>query len=169
MADIKVVEREEVRTLEMQAQCNMFAMPKTFCRIYTTIADYMEKSGLECVDAPYANYLEVNWEAFDKNHPIVTFFKSLFRKWKFVAGFPIAGEAKAQDDIAVGILPKAKYVETLHKGPYQQVGKTYKDMYEYIKENNLKIKNESLEIYKNDPKTTKPADLETIVLIPLAD
>lgn len=170
MADkIEIVEREEVRTLEMQANCSMFAMPATFSRIYKTIADYMEKSGLECTDAPYANYLEVNWEAFDKDHPLLTFFKSLFRKWKFVAGFPVSGEPKAEGEIAVGLLPKAKYVQMMHKGPYQQVAKAYKDMYDYIKENDLKIKNQSIEIYKNDPKTTKAEDLETVVLIPLAD
>lgn len=167
--DVKVVEREELRTLEMQAECSMFAMPKTFCRIYTMISKYMEKSGLECVQAPYANYLEVNWDEFDKTHPFIMFFKGLFKKWKFVAGFPVDGEPKADGEIAVGVMPKAKYVEMLHKGPYQQVGKTYKAMYAYIKDNDLKIKNESIEFYMNDPSTTKAADLETVVLIPLAD
>lgn len=165
--DIKIVEREEQRTLEMQAECNMFAMPATFGRIYKTISELMDNKSIECSGAPYANYLEVNWEAFDKDHPLVTFFKSLFRKWKFIAGFPISSQAQAEGEIALGSLPKSKYVEMLHKGPYQKVGQTYKEMYAYIKENKLEIKNESIEIYTNDPKTVKATDLETIVLIPL--
>ena len=40
-------------------------------------------------------------------------------------------------------------------------------MIEYSNENNLKVKNESIEFYLNDPKTTQNSNLETELLIPL--
>ena len=45
--------------------------------------------------------------------------------------------------------------------------KTYKKMIKWVDENDLKVKNESIEIYLNDPGDTKKEDLETEVLIPL--
>jgi len=69
--------------------------------------------------------------------------------------------------IAFYLFLRVDYLRAIHIGPYQKIGDTYRKMIEYSNENNLKVKNESIEFYLNDPKTTQNSNLETELLIPL--
>jgi len=91
------------------------------------------------------------------------------KKWNMLIGFPVKEKTEGEGNIKSGSIEKGRFVKAIHRGPYQKVGETYKLMTDYIKKENFKIKNESIEYYLNDPKTTKKEDLETIVLIPIAE
>ena len=91
------------------------------------------------------------------------------RKWKLQIGFPLYNKAEGRGNIKAGFLPGGRFVKTEHRGPYHKVGKTYKKMLAWIRENNLKIKGESIEIYNNDPRITKKEKLETTILIPISE
>lgn len=68
---------------------------------------------------------------------------------------PISVKVNNENELVVKRLPKQFYVKTIHQGPYQKVGATYKKMYFGAMSKNIDLLDESIEIYLNDPKETK--------------
>ncbi|HBS88889.1 MAG: hypothetical protein A2W91_00890 [Bacteroidetes bacterium GWF2_38_335] len=60
-----------------------------------------------------------------------------------------------------------KVVQTLHIGPYGEVGEIYQKLEEFIDKNNLKCHGKAHEIYLNNPCRTAPEKLKTIVRLPV--
>ncbi|MBP7934666.1 MAG: GyrI-like domain-containing protein [Phycisphaerae bacterium] len=58
-------------------------------------------------------------------------------------------------------------IQTLHVGPYDQVGLIYRQMEAYAKENKLRLLGPAHEIYLNDPRRVAPEKLKTIVRMPV--
>lgn len=165
---IEVIEKETEYTLEINEIVPMWKMPMIIGSSYKAIAEYLGKKGLECIAAPYVRYIDLNWNELNNENKFFSFIKMVTKKWNMLIGFPVKEKTEGEGNIKAGIIEKGKFVKAVHRGPYQKVGDTYKLMTAYIKKENLKIKNESIEYYLNDPKTTKKEDLETTVLIPIA-
>ena len=62
-----------------------------------------------------------------------------------------------------------KYATFLHKGSYETLCDTYNEIFAvWMVENQINLRNTPpFEEYLNDPKTTKPEDLETLIYIPI--
>lgn len=168
MSKVDVIEREMEYTLEIKAEAATFKIPMVIGKCYKSIMEYMEKKKVECSSAPYVRYIDVDWDAVNKTNKFMLFLKMITYKWNMVIGFPVKEKVDGEGEIISGVLAKGKYLKAIHKGHYQKLVDTYTIMLAYIKENDIKIKNESMEIYTNDPRTTKKEDLETIVFIPFA-
>ena len=52
----------------------MWRMLATFGRDYKRILDYLAANGAECIDMPYARYLDMNWELELNIGKLATFF-----------------------------------------------------------------------------------------------
>jgi len=167
--EIQIVEQDLKNTLEIKANIPMWKMPVMISKAYKKIVEHLEKSNIEPSDPPYIHYLNINWDEVKEEGRFLSFIKMFNRKWEMLIGFPVKENREGSGEISAGILPKGKYVQSMHYGPYQKVGETYKEMISWIKQNNLDIMNESVEIYLNDPRNTKKKDLQTIVLIPIAE
>ncbi len=168
MSKVDVIEREMEYTLEIKTEAAVFMMPMVFGKAFKSIGEHMDGKKIECKSAPFVRYLNVNWEEVNKMSKFMMFLKMFTYKWNMVIGFPVIEKADGEGNITPGVIPNGKYLKAIHIGPYKKVGDTYAFMTDYIIENGIKIKNESIEIYTNDPRTTKKEDLETIVLIPFA-
>ncbi|MDP2669538.1 MAG: GyrI-like domain-containing protein [bacterium] len=59
-------------------------------------------------------------------------------------------------------------LQTLHRGPYALLDTAETAIHSYAKEWGLKIEKTRHEIYLNDPRKTKEADLETIIRMQVA-
>lgn len=155
-------------TLEINVKAPMWKMPMVVGGSYKTIMAYMECLGIESSGAPYVRYLNLNWDALSRENKFITIIKMFTRKWNMLVGFPVAEKVDGNEIIQSGVLPGGSYLKTMHIGPYQNVGKTYKKIMDKVNNDNITIKNESLEIYLNDPRTTNKEELQTAVLVPLA-
>jgi hypothetical protein len=62
---------------------------------------------------------------------------------------------------------EGRAVQTMHVGPYDQVGATYRKLGEWAEENGLQPTNPGHEIYISDPRRTAPEKLKTIVRMPV--
>ena len=62
-----------------------------------------------------------------------------------------------------------KYATFLHKGSYETLCDTYNEIFAvWMVENQINLRDTPpFEEYLNDPKTTKPEDLETLIYIPI--
>ena len=59
------------------------------------------------------------------------------------------------------------FVSTVHKGPFDEVGKTYGMLWEWVNANGYEIVGPSEEVYFSDPSTTPPEELMTEIRFPV--
>lgn len=165
--EFEIIEKEIGAVIEVEERVAMWRMPSTFGRDYKQIMDYLESQGAECVDAPYARYLDMDWEVELGKGKFSILIDMLMKKWHFQAGMPSSKPLPGEGVLKANILEKKRYCKALHRGPYQKVGGTYKALYDWVKLKGLSLENEAFEFYLNDPRDTDKADLETMILIPI--
>ena len=68
----------------------------------------------------------------------------------FEACFPVR-KAKAVDGIAVRELPAARCVTLVHRGPYDELGRSYEKVLSYIKSRHLEVEMPTREVYLKGP------------------
>lgn len=82
---------------------------------------------------------------------------------------PIQGELEddAESGIASYELPGGLFAKVVHKGPYQECGKAYCALFDWIKENEHEIKGPIREYYLNDPREVAEDELLTEICAPI--
>ena len=79
-------------------------------------------------------------------------------------------EGHSQGEIAVKVLPPIKVVSLLNKGPYDKVSYSYKEIYDYGRQNQLAYGLPTREIYHKGPGMIfkgNPQEYETEIQIPI--
>ncbi|MCJ7802339.1 MAG: GyrI-like domain-containing protein [Candidatus Marinimicrobia bacterium] len=165
--DIKIIEKEIGYVIEIEEKVSMFKMPKLLGQNYKSIFAYFaEKNIKESGDTmPYTRYLDIEWEKQMKRGAIGNIVDAFTKKWHFQVGVPSTKKLDSKERMISNKISNKKYIRTMHYGPYQKVGETYKIMWEFAQDNNLKLENESIEHYLNDPSTVSKDKIETEVLI----
>lgn len=169
MEEVEIIEKQIGDVIEIEERVPVWKMPSAMSRDLTLILEYLKSKGVDCKEAPYARYLDIDWDLEMKRGAFANFIGMFTKKWHFQAGMPTSTKIKGANNLVDRNIQKKKYVKTIHYGPYQSVGITYKKMYVWVKAQNLSFENESIEFYLNDPKDTEKNSLETMVLIPIAN
>lgn len=164
---IEIVEKEIGMVVELEENLPAWKMPLAMGNDYKRIFDYLESQHAESVDAPYTRFVDIDWAAQMKLGSIAGFFQMFTKKWHYFVGAPASKKLEGTNDLKTRILPKKKYVKTLHRGSYRSIEKTYKRMLVWIMQQGLSAGNESFEFYLNEPGKVKKEYLETMLLIPL--
>jgi effector-binding domain-containing protein len=167
--EFEIIEKAIGPVLEIEERVSMWRMPATFGRNYKRIAEYLDSQGAECVDAPYARYLEMDWESEIGKGKLATIIDMLVRKWHFQVGMPSSKELPGEGELKGRILETRRYARALHRGPYQKVGPTYAALCSWAKEQGVSLENEAVECYLNDPREVGKEALETVILIPVRE
>jgi effector-binding domain-containing protein len=162
-----VVEKTIGPVIEIEECVSVWRMPATFTKDYQRISKYLASQEAECVDMPYARYLEMDWEVELNRGKLASFFSLLTKKWHFFVGMPASKLVPGDAELKSQVLSSQRFVRGVHRGPYQKCGATYKALYEWARDQNLSLKNEAIECYVNDPREVDKADIETVILIPL--
>jgi effector-binding domain-containing protein len=157
-----------MRVLQVSRETTIPGMAKTFGQAYLLISAYMARKNVACEFAPFGRYRDLDWEKLHNTNPLVMFLTLPFKKWKIDIGYPVAYEVAGEGEIESTQLQAGKYLECTHKGSYQTICKTYQEIYAYAKQENLRLGTVVIESYLNDPKETKPEDLETKISAMLA-
>jgi len=165
--EFEIVEKIIGPAIEIEEKIPVWRMPATFGRDYKRIAEYLNSRDAECIDMPYARYLDMNWEVELNRGKLATFFSLLTKKWHFFAGIPSSKELSGKADLKSIVHINQRYVRGIHRGPYKECGTTYKALFRWTKEQGVTLKNEAIECYVNDPGEVDKADIETVILIPL--
>jgi len=166
---MKVIEKSIGYVIEIERLVPMMKMPKILGADYKAIFKYLNINGVEPTEEtmPYTRYLDVDWESQMKKGALTNFIEVFTKKWHFHDGIQSTKKLPDKDEFVSRRFTKRKYLRAMHYGPYQKVSETYKKMWEFAEENKLKLENESIEFYLNDPTIMKKEDIETEVLIPI--
>ncbi len=76
---------------------------------------------------------------------------------------------QAEGDVGVQEIPGGDHAVTTHRGPYENLGKTYARLCgEWLPSSGRELRTApAFEVYRNNPQTTKPEDLLTDIYMPL--
>lgn len=90
-------------------------------------------------------------------------------EWEVQA--PISGEVApfGPDEQGLGVktVEAMDLASTMHRGPYDQVGLVYGELFGWIVANGYEVAGPPQEVYLTDPDTTAPADLLTEIRFPV--
>ncbi len=82
-------------------------------------------------------------------------------------GFPVSTKVEVQPPLEKKEWKFTLVVSAIHKGAYEETGKTYSRMFEWMKENKLMPAGQVMERYLTMPTPdTKPEDLRSEIWIP---
>ena len=81
---------------------------------------------------------------------------------------PVAQRVEGADEIACYTLPGGQMARIVHKGPYEDCARTYKQLFAWIAEHRKKIVGPTREVYLNDPRKIPPEEILTEIYAPIA-
>ncbi len=164
---IETVDKEIGYVLEIEERIPMWKMASTMGRDLKELSGHLESRGGEPAGAPYSRYLGVDWKAELAKPKLKMFLEVFTKKWHMIIGIPTGAEVAGEGRVQSFQLTKAKYLRTIHRGPYQKLCGTYNCVSNWALENGIELADTSIESYLNDPSNTAKADLETEILIPI--
>ncbi len=165
---VEIIEKEIGDVAEIEENTYVWKMPSVMSRNFESLADYTDaKCGKGGELSPYARYVGFDWEEELSKGIIANLIGMFFRKWHFFTGVQTAERVNEKGAIKANRIEKRRYLKAVHYGPYQKVGSTYQKMFDWAKEQNIVLGDESIEFYRNDPGEVEKEKIETMVLIPV--
>ena len=164
-----VEERSAQPALEVPATVAMFSIPKALGEGYAQINTCLKGASAELVGAPYARYLDIDWEKARNQGAFSQMMQLFFKKQRLCAGRLVSEPVAAQGNVLFKEIPAGRYVTAVHEGAFHKVGETYNAMTAWAAEQGITLVNHSMESYVTDPKDTATEDLRTNVSIRIAE
>jgi len=85
----------------------------------------------------------------------------------YEVGMPFAGEAVEEGRVKIKTVQEKLVLSSVHKGPYNEVGKVYGAIAQYAYQNGYEIIGPPMEIYLSDPNETPENELLTECTFPV--
>lgn len=167
--DITIQEQDDQYVLEVTTETSMLKIPKALGQHFPRIKQQLKANNIEPAGAPYARYLNLNWNSIRTDGFLVQIWQLLTLKQAMKIGFPAASMPPSADDMIASKLSLGRCVKTIHRGPNHKVGETYKKVAQWAMENQVSLADNVMESYITDPGEVAAADLETLILIPVMD
>ncbi len=80
---------------------------------------------------------------------------------------PVSGRVEGSDEVSCYALACGKMAKTVHKGPYQDCGPIYENLFAWLAENGKEIAGPTREVYLNDPNEVPQAEILTDMYVPI--
>ncbi len=149
---MEVASRVEARTASVRVTIPVSALKEEMAKGYGEIMSILGQQGVRPSGNPYALYRNMDMNALDVE-----------------MGFPVASAVKSEGRVRSSTLPGGKTAISVHKGPYEEIGKAYGELSAFIQNQKLSPLGPCYETYLNDPQVTKPEDLLTEICFPLKE
>lgn len=77
-------------------------------------------------------------------------------------GFPVRGQVAPQGSMVAGLLPASRVVSSVHRGDYDQLGRSWQHLAEWAGHEGLSLGDRLWEVYVTEPRPgDDPADMVT--------
>ncbi|MDD3846508.1 MAG: GyrI-like domain-containing protein [Syntrophorhabdaceae bacterium] len=137
-------------TVTIRTRVNVEHLPDVFASSFASLVEYLEELGEDIIGPPFAIYYNVEMEDLDVE-----------------MGLPVGKPLPGRGDIASRQISIEKAASTIHTGPYEEIESAYLALAEWMNSNGHKPERGSYEFYLNDPGTTDPQELQTVIFIPV--
>lgn len=166
---ISVIDRSQQHALCISETVGTLKLGKVMGPAYQSIMDHIQAADIQPGenDIPFTVYKNIDWARVGQKG-FWSFIKLMFfHQWEMEIGIPCPESVKGEGRIKNFQLEAGRYIRTLHKGAYRNVGETYNAICLHAEKQNLKLKDTSIEFYLNDPREVSESELETEVLVPI--
>ena len=167
--DIRIEQQPPLHALEIATNAPMWKIPKLLGDNFPRIDKYIAAQGGSRVGAPYVRYMEIDWQQMRHCGPLRMLWLMLTSKQPMRIGMAVDSPVEGEGDIEAVAIESRRCVRTVHRGPYQKVGDAYKEIVDWAEANDVELANHTMENYTNDPTTVAKEDIETLILIPVAN
>ena len=138
--------------LSIRAKCAVQELPQLLGVSFGAIAQHLDGMGENLAGAPFVVYYNMDMQDLDME-----------------IGFPVLRTLPGRGEVQAGFTPAGKAASCLHIGPYNEVASAYNDLSAWISTQGVQPTGVAYEFYLNDPQHTPPAELQTLILYPLAE
>ena len=145
----------------------MWKIPKLLGDAFPRIDGHIAAQGGTRAGAPYVRYMEIDWQEMRHCGPLRMLWQMLTSKQLMRIGLPVEAPVDGNGEIEPVAIESQKCLRTIHKGPYQKVGDTYKEIVDWAEANDVELADHTMENYIVDPTTVAKEDIETLILIPV--
>ena len=125
-------------------------LPQEIGKGYGEIMGYLGPLGVQPVGPPFTMYHNMDMANLD-----------------VTMGFPVGATHPGEGRVKPGTLPGGRTAVALHRGPYEEIEKTYTALQKFVQEQGETPQPFMYETYLNDPQTVAPSDLKTEIFFPL--
>lgn len=146
--EISSIERHPAVTIK--SRVNVEQLSDVFASSFESLVEYLEEVGEDITGPPFAIYYNVDMEDLDVE-----------------MGLPVARVLPSKGNITSREIVIEKAASTIHTGPYEEIESAYIALAEWMSDNGHEPATVSYEFYLNDPGTTTPEDLQTVIFIPV--
>ena len=165
--DIRIEQQPPLHALEIARNAPMWQIPKFLGSDFPRIDKHITAQGGKRAGAPYARYMEIDWQQMRHCGPLKMLWLMLTSKQPMRIGMAVEAPLEGDGDIEAVAIESQTCVRTIHRGPYQKVGDTYKKIVDWAEANDVELADCPMENYINDPTTVAKEDIETLILIPV--
>jgi effector-binding domain-containing protein len=149
MGDIELNRTVARATAVVRAKVPLGEVPAFLSDAFAAVAEVLARQGVHVTGPPLALYRSVSGGAVEVE-----------------AGFPVATEVTPEGEVRPSGVPGGEAVESVHIGPYETLGDTYREMAGWMQRNRRRPAGLSWESYLTAP--DDPAGPETLVVWPIA-
>jgi effector-binding domain-containing protein len=149
MDDIELNRTAPRATAVVRAVVPIRDLPAFLSHAFAATADAVARQGIHVTGPPLALYRSVPGDTVDVE-----------------AGYPVATEVASEGEVRPSSVPGGDAVETVHIGPYETLGDTYREMAGWMERHGRRPATLTWELYLTDPED--PAGPETLVVWPIA-
>ena len=167
--EIRIEQQPPLHALEITENAPMWKIPKLLGDAFPRIDKHVTAKGGTRSCAPYVRYMEIDWQDMRHCGPLKMLWKMLTTKQPMRIGMQVEAPVEGDGDIEAVAIESLNCVRTIHKGPYQKVGDTYKEIVDWAEAHDVELANYTMENYINDPTTVAKEDIETLILIPVTN
>jgi effector-binding domain-containing protein len=148
--DITLNDQKAQDVLYIRKHVGMDKLPQTIGESYGAIMRYLNELGAQASGEPYTAYHNLNMQDMDVE-----------------MGFPVSKPMPPQGEIKSGRIAASRVVSALYVGPYSGLEIVYNEIFKWIAEKGLKLKDVYYEYYYNSPQEVPEKELLTKVVMPV--
>lgn len=165
--DIRIEQQESIHALEIERHAPMWKIPRLLGDAFPRIDKHITAKGGTRTGAPYVRYMEIDWEHMRNCGPLRMLWSMLTTKQTMRIGMAVEAPVEGDRDIEAVAIESQPCVRTIHRGPYQKLGDTYKAVIDWAETNDVELADHTMENYINDPTIVAKEDIETLIRIPV--
>ena len=147
----ELIDRSAQPTLSIRTRAAVQNLPQVLGGAYGKVMQYMGELGETPGGAPFVAYYNMDMQDLDME-----------------IGFPVLSALPGRAEVQAGQMPAGKAATCLYTGPYNEIAPAYNDLSAWMAAQSLHPTGVAYEFYLNDPEHTPPAELQTLIMFPLA-
>lgn len=151
--EVETVELPDQPALCVRFRTSMEKITEDIGRAYGVVFAHLGKVGGIPAGPPFALYYDIDMNPDD---------------FEMETCAPVVSEVAGEGEVEFRVLPGGKFLQTMHRGPYDKMETTYEALFAYMNENGLEVVAPTRDVYLTDPsQVERPEDILTQVLLPL--